>query len=306
MKSTIRRGRARRDASSRDKDRGFPGQRPCLLALLVLTLAVCHPLFAQRRSRRREQTTAAVAALERLGAKLQRDDKGRTVRVTLSEGEPLQHLEKLPHLRELCIEGTGQIGQSGSHDGKPVIYAGGGGLFSADAGLDHLGKVPQLETLTIRNMFVTDAKLANLAGMTRLKTLSLGFNTGRIICYPIRVTDAGLAHLKKLAGIETLELEQITITGEGLEHLQGLVHLRRLSLSKSRLTDAGLAHVKAFARLKDLDLSYTKITDAGLAHLKGLAGLKALDLRKTGVSEQGVKRLQQALPDCRILHAHRR
>jgi hypothetical protein len=44
------------------------------------------------------------------------------------------------------------------------------------------------------------------------------------------------------------------------------------------------------------------VTDAGLKELKELKQLQSLDLRYTKVTEAGVKDLQDALPECRIVH----
>ena len=47
-----------------------------------------------------------------------------------------------------------------------------------------------------------------------------------------------------------------------------------------------------------------QVTDAGLGldHLKGLDPLQELRLRNTKVTDEGVKKLQQALPKCQIIH----
>ena len=53
-------------------------------------------------------------------------------------------------------------------------------------------------------------------------------------------------------------------------------------------------------RVSYVSLANTSVTDAGLEHLKGLTKLKELDLESTNVTDAGVKKLQQALPNCKI------
>jgi len=61
-----------------------------------------------------------------------------------------------------------------------------------------------------------------------------------------------------------------------------------------------LAAVKQFADLEFLTLAGTRITDVGLEQLVGMTNLKQLILFKTQITDEGVKKLQQALPNCRI------
>ena len=68
-----------------------------------------------------------------------------------------------------------------------------------------------------------------------------------------------------------------------------------------RVYDAGLEHVKGLTKLERLGLIGTRVTDTGLEHLKGLNNLRDLDLRHTKVTDEGVKKLQQALPKCKIV-----
>ncbi|NQU21935.1 MAG: hypothetical protein HQ567_11685 [Candidatus Nealsonbacteria bacterium] len=44
------------------------------------------------------------------------------------------------------------------------------------------------------------------------------------------------------------------------------------------------------------------MTDAGLEYLEGMTSLQSLDLRGTQVTDAGIKKLQQALPNCKIEH----
>ncbi len=75
-----------------------------------------------------------------------------------------------------------------------------------------------------------------------------------------------------------------------------------VDLSETKVTDAELVHLKELTELQTLDLALTKVTDAGLVYLKGLTKLQTLDLNRTKVTDAGVKKLQAALPKCKITH----
>ena len=68
------------------------------------------------------------------------------------------------------------------------------------------------------------------------------------------------------------------------------------------ITDAELVHLKGLTNLQEINLNGTQITDAGLVHLNGLVSLKKLNLSSTQITDAGVKKLQQALPNCKIIH----
>ena len=113
------------------------------------------------------------------------------------------------------------------------------------------------------------------------------------------VNDAGLEPLKDLTALQYLYIEG-PVTDAGLKHLNGLSDLQSLSLDSTNVTDAGLEHLKGLTTLKKLRLDTPRITDAGREHLKGLTNLQLLDLSGTNVTDEGVKKLQQALPNCKI------
>jgi hypothetical protein len=101
------------------------------------------------------------------------------------------------------------------------------------------------------------------------------------------------------------QLLQVTLKGpevtdSGLKHLKGLTNFKALVLDKTRVTDAGLERLNGLTNLKGLALIRTPFTDAGLEHLKGLTNLRHLWVRETQVTEAGVKKLQEALPNCKI------
>ena len=133
-------------------------------------------------------------------------------------------------------------------------------------------------------------------------------------CEPPKPTqEEAVAAIKRLGGkvevdenndVVIVNLGGTKITDAGLVYLKGMQKLKLLGLSGSKITDAGMAHLKGLTKLEGLDLKGTKVTDAGLAHLnlKGLRNLGYLVLRNTYVTAAGIKKLQQALPHCKIWH----
>jgi YHS domain-containing protein len=89
--------------------------------------------------------------------------------------------------------------------------------------------------LDLANSQISDAGLANLAGLKNLTRLHLE-NTG--------VGDAGLAHLKGLTNLEYLNLYNTQVTDAGLANLTGLKNLKKLYLWQSKVTEAGAAELQ--------------------------------------------------------------
>jgi internalin A len=83
-------------------------------------------------------------------------------------------------------------------------------------------------------------------------------------------TDASLADVGHLSGLQYLGVLSPSITDAGLARLKTLRKLSRLYIDSSQVTDAGLAHLKGLNELSVLSLRGTQVTDAGLEHLKGL------------------------------------
>jgi hypothetical protein len=62
-----------------------------------------------------------------------------------------------------------------------------------------------------------------------------------------------------------------------------------------------VALLSGAAHLRELGLDHTEVTDAAVPLLVPLAGLKSLDLYHTKISQEGVKRVREALPECRVV-----
>ena len=110
--------------------------------------------------------------------------------------------------------------------------------------------------------------------------------------HTMKVTDAGLAHLRHLRGLRFVEINVAPITDAGLAYLAALTQLQKLSLAGAPgITDVGLVHLGKMTELADLSLRQcTGITGAGLVHLAGLPHLRRMscyDITDAGLAHLG-------------------
>ena len=112
-----------------------------------------------------------VAALKKLGAKIERNEQGEVVEVSLMNRRitdaGLAHLNGLVKLETLTIYFATQI---------------------TDAGLAHLKGLTQLQSLNLSFTKISDAGLAHLKGLANLKKCNL---------LGTKITAAGVADLQK-------------------------------------------------------------------------------------------------------------
>jgi hypothetical protein len=102
--------------------------------------------------------------------------------------------------------------------------------------------------------------------------------------------------------VVALDLSHTNLTDDRLHRLQGLPQLQELYLADNQLTDVALEYLGSLPHLQELYLEHTQVTDAGMEHLRGLHELRKVNLHDTHVTPQGVKNLQEALPNCEIIH----
>ncbi|MBC8001512.1 MAG: serine hydrolase, partial [Opitutaceae bacterium] len=208
-----------------------------------------------------------VKRVEELGGRIARDPKfpdGPVVEIDLSgtkvtDGD-LRLLSNLAELRTLNLHRTG----------------------ISDAGIEHLGGLKHLTTLTLGDTRITNAGLKALTQLEQLQLIGL---------HGTLVNDAGLKHLKAFPHLKSLFLSKSDVTDEGMKTVKDLAELELLWLAESRITDAGLAELKTLSGLKSLSLEKTPITDEGLLNLAGLNVLIYLDVRGTKVTASGLSRL---------------
>lgn len=152
-----------------------------------------------------------------------------------------------------------------------------------DCGVEAIAGLSNLEELVLDETGGTDDGLRHLAGMSRLKKLSLYAAHG--------ITGRGLEHLAGLERLEVLDLSATDLGDEAAEVLARLPRLRWLNLADTLVGDAALEHIGGLSQLEYLNLSGTKVTSAGMAHLAGLTHLTDLYVAHTQVDDSGLDRL---------------
>ncbi|MGE0610290.1 MAG: hypothetical protein AB7O62_24590, partial [Pirellulales bacterium] len=200
-----------------------------------------------------------------------------------------------------------------------------------DAGVREIATWPNLQHLHLHGQ-VTDAGVAALRGLTRLKSLGLSGPN---------VSDAGLSQLSSMTELESLTLDGTSLSDRGIKSFptarlttlnlngtrvssQGIksilsdasvlkqLHLARtqvdddclaaiaridtltfLDLSGTQITNAGLVPLANASQMESLRLDNTKVSDVGLAHLGGLAKLSSLYLDSTSVTKAGLRHLSR-------------
>jgi hypothetical protein len=154
--------------------------------------------------------------------------------------------------------------------------------------------LPELKGLTlVMEPKITDAGLAALKGLKGLQSLYLAGT---------RATDAGLANLEGLTGLRNLGVVAgAEITDGGIGHIEVLTNLQSLDLRATRVGDAGVARLERLAGLRGLDLDGTRVTDAGVVHLIGLKNLRRLSVKTTKVTDDRVASLLVARPQLRVV-----
>jgi hypothetical protein len=136
-----------------------------------------------------------------------------------------------------------------------------------EKGFVALKELPNLRKLTFGK---SEMKPARVNAIGQCKELRLLYLAGS------GLTDAGLASLKNLTLLETLDISD-----------------------NAQVTDRGMATVKTFERLQVLYLGKTSISDKGLMELKGLDGLRSLNVVGTKVTGEAADQFADEMPNLR-------
>jgi predicted choloylglycine hydrolase len=233
----------------------------------------------------------------------------------------LEPTEKKTSQAKKPVTATSAATSAPASDAQKTIEAAGGKvetdgarIVSLELNTARLGTVipllPQLrdlESLSMGNLWLTDADMRTLEGLPKLRSLGvMGAPIGddalavlktlpalrELNIIGTKVTDAGLAQLEGLTQLEYLGLKDTGVGDAGLAHLKGLTGLNNLNLANTRVSDAGLVHLTGLSKLEGLNLSNDNVTDAGLATLGQMPGLGGLNLSGTKVTDAGLAQLK--------------
>ena len=145
-----------------------------------------------------------------------------------------------------------------------------------------------LRLLRLDNTDTDDAELAKICSKNpELVELTLG-NT--------KITDAGLAHLTKLTKLRVIRLSRTVITDTGMSVLAKCEMLENVDVSQTKIGDFGVWELRALPRLKNLNLYLTFVTDAGLDSFRrgdhrSATRIERLNLDKCPITDEGIPKL---------------
>ena len=139
--------------------------------------------------------------------------------------------------------------------------------------------------------FITDAGLVHLGKLTQLQSLHLR---------GLPITDAGLDALVGLVGLHVLYLDRTQVRGPGLARLRRIPQLRSLNLNASALRDEGLSYLSR-SPIYHLTLDGVPLSGKGLIALKALPRLKRLEIRGCGLTDEAVDDLKKSKPMLEIV-----
>ncbi len=163
----------------------------------------------------------------------------------------------------------------------------------SDACWDGLAAVASLEEIMMSGYPVTGKGVRALGGLKKLSLLD--------ISYCQKLSDEGAGELQHLTSLGQLKVNSTPISNAGVGGFGKLDKLWLLDLANTKVGDAGVATLSPLPKLLVLDLSNNvAVTDASVPALSKLSKLVELKLGGTKVTADGVKKLQAALPKCKI------
>ena len=149
-----------------------------------------------------------------------------------------------------------------------------------------LADLPHLKNLDLRNVGVTDSRVAQLTNLNELRVL--------VVTAP-SLTDNGWGFLEHLPCVTSLRLAGPNVNDSTLSHIKELASLKGFILIDHEVTDAGLMYLQSlphlerlyYSRGSDTPAHATGITEAGIKHLRKLPHLAVWRVRRSPRSSNG-------------------
>ncbi|QDU98980.1 leucine-rich repeat domain-containing protein [Lignipirellula cremea] len=267
--------------------------------VLAITLAITAPVVADER--------AAADALRQRGAVVQLDDEGFVVSFRCREGgrltlDDFRTVGGFRRVKTLSLSGGRTLGDehlallAGLEKLERVTLD---GMMLTDDGLRHLAGWKSLRKLTFYNVTnrgkFTGSGMAHLVELPQLEQFACGGSS---------FDDAGLEACSRLTHLTDLQIWHTPVTDAGVVHLKrlaGLRNLRLLSQWRPRITDASLSHLAAIRSLETLSIGETRFSwSGGLNRLVELPNLKSLELYEVDMSAEDLNRVKAALTNVRV------
>ena len=156
-----------------------------------------------------------------------------------------------------------------------------------DDGLKHLaGCAAPLSNLDLRGCPVSNDGLQHISGLKSLRALRLNGVSGETT-----VDDGGMEHVAGLK-LKVLALDGLWVSEVGLEAIGEQPYLEELYLKSTTISDDGLKLLAKYPKLKKLRLAFNQISDEGLSHLSGISTLEELDLSEnSSLTDAGMTHL---------------
>ncbi len=206
----------------------------------------------------------------------------------------LDHIRGLRHLRRLTLSWLGPARGLGKEN------------EITGSALAALKSCPALRELIVENCELPAAALGQIETLTQLEKLNISdINSGGPLVF----------HINKLTALRELVLsnwsnpenasmlDNSMLLFGGIEAIQSLSRLEKLALSSSSLSSSDVKFLCKLPALRELDLSdCSKTDDAAVPYLQKMTGLRRLTLEKTGISDEGAERIDDALPNCRVIY----
>jgi hypothetical protein len=160
-----------------------------------------------------------------------------------------------------------------------------------------LARFPTLEYLQIdREVYgVEDGFAIDGEGLSQLPLLP------KLTHLHIRgVNIVDIPQIERCHALEQVDLAGTNIADSFIRRLRGFPKVRRLYLWGTRITDDCLEVLPSLPALISLDVPNTAISDEGVEMMVKLSALQSLGIERTKITEDGYRRLQCALPRCKI------